>query len=329
MIIFYGPTGVGKSDIALEFAKIVPSEIINMDVGQFYVPLTIGTAKPDWRASSVLHHFFDTIDQPIDYTVIAYKKALIKLVHEVRSRGNMPLIVGGSGFYLKSLFFSPITTGIQTTSYIQQESDETLWHTLHTIDPVRAQKIQPHDIYRIRRALDIWHTTGTLPSAHKPLFHNEFGPCAIVNLIRDRGDLYDRINNRVHTMFDTGWMNEVKRLSPAWVDFIQRKKIIGYTDIVDYIKEPDDCKNYEQLAEIIAQRTRHYARRQMIFLRMLSKKLHDAKRQIGENMPLHIDINLSSTHPTIYRSQLHELYRILVQKDDYAQCTQARQSCHD
>src|SRR5271156_1977599 len=103
MLIVYGPTGVGKTDLALAIAKRIPAEIINMDVGQFYTPLSIGTAKPDWKQSPIPHHLFDIINNPINYTVNDYRTVLYTTVKEILARGNLPILVGGSGFYLHSL----------------------------------------------------------------------------------------------------------------------------------------------------------------------------------------------------------------------------------
>ena len=105
-LIIYGPTGVGKTDLALDLAQHIPIEIINMDMGQFYTPLSIGTAKPDWKNSPVPHHLFDIINEPRNFTVSEYRILFYKKVGEIIERGNLPVVVGGSGFYLHSLLFS-------------------------------------------------------------------------------------------------------------------------------------------------------------------------------------------------------------------------------
>src|SRR5205809_276369 len=99
MLIIYGPTGVGKSELALTVASQMPAEIINMDVGQLYTPFSIGTAKPDWRHQTIPHHLFDAINEPKQYTVVEYRNAVFKLVSDIRERGAIPILVGGSGFY--------------------------------------------------------------------------------------------------------------------------------------------------------------------------------------------------------------------------------------
>ena len=109
VIIVYGPTGVGKTDFALKIAECLPVEIINMDVGQLYTPLSIGTAKPDMRTVPVAHHGFNVLSEPEHFTVVAYRTLCEQLIKDIWSRGKVPVLVGGSGFYLKSLFFPPLS----------------------------------------------------------------------------------------------------------------------------------------------------------------------------------------------------------------------------
>ena len=108
VIIIYGPTGVGKTECADYIASRLPIEIINCDMGQFYTPLSIGTAKPDWKAASVPHHLFDVIDTPKLFTVLEYRKRVQAIVHTIWKANKIPIIIGGSSFYISSLFFPPL-----------------------------------------------------------------------------------------------------------------------------------------------------------------------------------------------------------------------------
>jgi tRNA dimethylallyltransferase len=296
MILLYGPTGVGKSDLALFLAENLPTEIINMDVGQFYTPITIGTAKPAWRSSAIPHHMFDILNTPTNYTIVQYRTAFIQLIAEIRSRGNIPLVVGGSGFYLKSLLFPPVHeySGV-TPQVIYDTATMPLWEQLHAIDPERAATLQPHDTYRIIRALDIWHVTQIKPSLYKPGYSNTLGSYHLVWVTRDRQELYERINARVCAMFAQGWIDEVRVLGPEWITFILQKKIIGYNEIVAYMHGLSaDSNEYLDLVSSIQQRTRHYARRQAIFWRMLERTLHAAWLDAPHStMPI-TTINMSS-----------------------------------
>jgi tRNA dimethylallyltransferase len=220
-LILYGPTGVGKTDVALSIASLMPSEIINMDVGQFYKPLTVGTAKPDWKHEATPHHLFDIIDNTNNYTVVEYRKQVQFLLNGIRSRGNLPIIVGGSAFYLYSLLFPPITQMISLSS---EHNCEDSWQQLHAIDPQRAQKIDKKDTYRIARALDIWNKTGTVPTSFVPAY-SPFADFILLYIIRDTQDLNKRIYDRVESMLEQGWIEETELLmNTVWHDFIKRKK---------------------------------------------------------------------------------------------------------
>ncbi|MDZ4129510.1 MAG: tRNA (adenosine(37)-N6)-dimethylallyltransferase MiaA, partial [Hydrogenophaga sp.] len=234
-IVLYGPTAVGKTDLSLTLAQQVSAEIINMDVGQFYTPLSIGTAKPEWRSFSTPHHFFDIINTPRDYTVSEYRTRVFETMESIWQRNKIPLLVGGSGFYLASLFFPPseATPDTQPLSRAVIQKPELLWQELNQIDPVRAAALHPHDTYRIQRALQIWYTTKQKPSERT----TQYQPPAsylIIFLTRDRHELYTRINERVSIMLQHGWVNEVKKLQGSeWETFLRTKGLIGYPELFD------------------------------------------------------------------------------------------------
>ena len=216
ILVLFGPTAVGKTNLALSLANYIDVEIINGDMGQLYTPLTIGTAKPDWQTSPVKHHLFDSVDKPEHYTVVKYRESVIELVHQIWSRGNIPLIVGGSGFYIKSLFFPPLLASTRD-DLTKKIPDEQLWEMLHQIDPVRANSINPQDSYRLRRALTIWMDTGKPPSTYVPTFSPP-GEFYFSMLTRSKEDLYARINQRVTEMINCGWIDEVTTLrNTPWI----------------------------------------------------------------------------------------------------------------
>ena len=110
MLIIYGPTGVGKSDLACTIAEKVPAEIVNADMGQLYTPLSIGTAKPNWQQEPSRHHLFDVMNEPRNCTVIEYRQMLKMVLQDIWSRGKLPIVVGGSGFYVQSIFYPPVAS---------------------------------------------------------------------------------------------------------------------------------------------------------------------------------------------------------------------------
>jgi tRNA dimethylallyltransferase len=224
MIIISGPTGVGKSDISLSVAQQTASDIINIDVGQMYTPCTIGTAKPDWQHSLVKHYLFDYIDTPRDITVTEYRTVAAELMQTIHQDGHTPCFVGGSYFYIASLFFPPLEKTVHEEPL--ELEYEISWDELHRIDPERARSINPSDGYRIGRALAIYYSTGKLPSTRKPIYQPLEKDAVIILLTRDRHELYTRINERVEIMFQQGWVEEVRSLvGTPWQPFLMKKKL--------------------------------------------------------------------------------------------------------
>ncbi|MGE0010379.1 MAG: tRNA (adenosine(37)-N6)-dimethylallyltransferase MiaA [Candidatus Babeliales bacterium] len=276
-LIIAGPTGVGKSDFAEHLARALSAEIVNADMGQCYTPLSIGTAKPDWQASDIPHHGFDTLDEPRDLTVAQYRDCLKIILENIWRRGKLPIVVGGSSFYLASLFFPP-KAEVDAVPVTHEPPGEDLWQQLSFIDPERARHIDPHDHFRIKRALEIWRITGIKPSEYVPTY-DPLAPYHMIFLTRDTEELSMRIAKRVRQMLQAGWIDEVKALKGTpWEPFLLRKKIIGYDDILRFLEVADPGpEEHEMLEEFIAQRTRQYAKRQRTFWRMLEKKLKEHK----------------------------------------------------
>ena len=302
VLVVIGPTGVGKTDFVERLFRESAIEIINGDMGQIYVPLTIGTAKPAWQQAPVPHHLFDILSEPVSFSAMKYRKSVTKLIEQIWKKGKLPVIVGGSSFYLLSLFFPPIES--DASSEIKSFSDEKLWTCLQKIDSQRAQKIHPHDTYRIRRALDIWCATGIKPSSYLPTL-NPFASCVLIWLDRDRTDLYDRIDKRVHAMMQAGWLEEAKELEKSeWSQFLRQKKIIGYDIMFVHLS---GALTQEELYAKIQQKTRNYAKRQLTFWRSFKRKLKGAvdALKIPSNKPITIhELNLTHDNIESYIKQL-------------------------
>lgn len=268
IVIISGPTATGKSDLACELASKFPAEIVNADMGQLYTPLSIGTAKPEWRSQVVPHHLFDVIDTARDCTVVEYKAMVMPVIKEIWARKATPIVVGGSGFYIQSLLFPP--KGPIVTSDVDQVPD---WNLLNAIDPDRAKKIHPHDFYRISRALNIWKATGTKPST----FSRQYNPLCktcFLWVARDKQDLCERINKRVIDMIDQGWLDECSKLiGTPWEPFIHKKKLIGYPELCDYLRGAKNLKTLADVIEVIQLKARKYAKRQLTFWSMLKRQL--------------------------------------------------------
>lgn len=270
ILFISGPTSSGKTDFSIVLANLlcnngVDVEIINADIGQFYTPLSIGTAKPNWREFSIKHHLFDIVDTPVDFNVCSYRELLIKKVNEIWQSRKIPIVVGGSLFYIKSLFFPPDIGLFCDSNSERLPLSKNMWEELKKIDPKRASQIHPNDTYRIGRALAIWEKFKKLPSECEPVFNPEFN-YRVVFIRPEASELYARISFRTKKMINDGWIAETKNLiGGPWEPFLKKKKLIGYSEIFDWIESGEKVELLPGLIDIIQQKTRQYAKRQVTF----------------------------------------------------------------
>lgn len=296
MIVIFGSTGVGKSSFACDIAAKIDGEIINADMAQLYKPLSIGTAKPDWQKSVIPHHLFDVIDAPIDCTVIKYRTMVAEKVKEIKARGKIPIIVGGSGFYIHSLFFVPSGGAVD----VPQDAENVSWEQLNQIDPVRAQAIHPNDTYRIARAIAIWRKTGKLPSQAVQKYVPLSTPCELVHCKRERDELNAMNNNRIREMIKNGWLDECKKLiKEGWEPFVRRKKFIGYCQLFDCV---ENKLSLDEALPIIEQKTRQYVKRQETFWRLFPASF----KRIEQDAATITELNLTFNEQALYIKQLPE-----------------------
>lgn len=302
-LVVTGPTASGKTSFSDLLAQRMAIEVINCDVGQLYTPLSIGTAKPNLSTVPVPHHLFDLLSTPQSFSAAAYRAQAAICMKAIAGRGALPVFVGGSLFYIKSLFYPPCVTGLApdiSKSDIEVEYDavetEVLWERLHHIDPARAEAINRNDRYRIVRALTIWQQTGQLPSSCKPAFSPIGNNGCVIAVTCAREILNERINQRVIDMMNTGLCKEVAALDAAWRDFLCKKKLIGYYELIS--KMNGDAIDIEKIIEIIQQDTRAYAKRQMTFLRAF---LTTIRSQTAISV---VDANLTLCDDYLYIEQI-------------------------
>jgi len=272
VIFIYGPTAVGKTLFAENLAeKIVSAEIVNMDSMQFYKDLKVGTAKPDWQNSPIKNHFFDIVDSPSNFSVIKYREKALLLIDTIKQRGKIPIFVGGSGFYLMSLLYDQ---SVENEGSIDKSTNEVSWERLYQIDPKRASAIHKNDIYRINRALILWQKTGKKPSLYYPNFNPAFN-FKLFFLTRNKEEMEIRVKKRTNDMMKEGFIEEVENLSIEWKLFLQKKKIIGYKEVLSFLQEDiaEDVNTFLLLKQRIERQTMQYIKKQKTFWRMIEKKL--------------------------------------------------------
>ena len=193
-------------------------------------------------------------------------------------KGKVPIVVGGSTFYILSLFFPPEVQSDSKGFYEKEKVESNLWDRLYSVDPERAKKIHKNDSYRVARALNIWLSSGKKPSKFQPEYCPP-APYLFLNLERKRQDLYECINKRTEIMLEDGWLEETQEIGgTSWELFLKEKKLIGYPEILDYL---DDSKEYlySDLVDRIKQKTRNYAKRQITFGKMILRKLKTAQEE--------------------------------------------------
>ena len=207
--------------------------------------------------------------------MVEFRKKASQLIQEIGARGNIPVFVGGSVFYIQALLYDlPDIPEIANQDELEESLGKKmafeLWQELHAVDPQRAANIHKNDHYRLIRALAIFYGTGRKPSEYSSRF-NPLGIFYAIFLDRDRPDMYARINTRTKVMLESGWIEEVEALKAgSWKKFLLDKKIIGYDTILRYL---EGDQSFQELENEIAQDTRHYAKRQVTFLKKLINQL--------------------------------------------------------
>ncbi len=272
-VIILGPTGVGKSDLAIKVAKTFDGEIISADSVQIYKGLDIGSAKvmPN-EMQGIVHHCIDILPADAEFSVYEYVELTKKLIREITARGHLPIIVGGTGLYVKALIegydFGGSGKNQAFRDQLWELSGEQLHERLMQLNPLRAQEISPNDKKKLIRAIEI-ASFGIQPQSHG-CSDIEFLTMAIT---LDREFLYDRINKRVDIMISEGLENEVKSLqNQGLTKENQSMKAIGYKEMIDYL---NGQTTLEKAIDLIKQHARNYAKRQMTFLRGMKIKMFD------------------------------------------------------
>ena len=283
VIAIMGPTASGKTAAALAIAREVPAEIISVDSALVYRDMNIGTAKPNAEElAAAPHHLIDIIDPSEAYSVAQFLNDSARLVKEIRARGKLPILVGGTMMYYKALMngiddLPPADAAIRA----QLDADMALIGApgLHArlteVDPVTAARLQPNDSQRIQRALEIYMLTGKAMSsliAQQPRAAMPFEMTSLSLEPSDRSVLHERIAKRFDIMLEQGFLDEVRQLKqrPDLHPELPSIRCVGYRQAWDYL---EGSINYEEMRErgIIA--TRQLAKRQLTWLRSIPERI--------------------------------------------------------
>ncbi len=275
--IIYGPTGVGKTELLVEVCEILGCEIISMDSRQIYRYMDIGTAKPSpEQRKRVFHHMIDILDPDGYYNAYLYRKDSLKILERLSEAGKRAVFVGGTGLYVDALVRG-IFEGVPADENIRRELRELekrepgmLRKMLEDVDPESAIRIHPNDLKRTIRALEVYMLTGKRISDLRKTARGD-SRFRIIVLLRERKELYERINRRVDWMIENGLVEEVKRLlDMGYSKNLNSLRTIGYKETIDYLEGLYDFQHY---VHILKRNTRHFARRQIIWSRRYENAL--------------------------------------------------------
>lgn len=284
IIVISGPTGIGKSKVAVELAKkLGNAEIISSDSMQIYKEMSIGTAKvTDEEMSGIKHHMIDEVSIHETFSVYDYQKRAKKLISDMNERGTIPIIIGGTGLYINSLLykldFSSEAEDKELREKLNKDAElygkEYLYNKLKELDPEYAEKLSVNDTFRIIRALEVIYKSGNKYSEENKNFreYNDEYDKLIYILQTDRELLYDRINKRVDKMFAAGLLEEVKEIindmTSEEIASNRALLAIGYKELISYLQGEI---TYERAVDLIKQKSRNYAKRQLTWFRRESE----------------------------------------------------------
>lgn len=259
VIVITGPTAVGKTKLSIELAKRYNGEIINADAVQVYKGLDIGSAKvTEEEKEDIPHHLFDIKEVDEEYTIYHYQKDCRKLIKEVQGRGKTPILVGGTGLYIKAALYDYKLTEEKETNTYDNLTDEELYNKLLELD--KNIVIDKNNRRRLIRAINYYKENNksiNTNTTNKLLYDAIF-----IGLTTDRRILYDKINTRVDIMIKEGLLNEVKVFYDKNIRTKPLLNAIGYREIYSYF---DGNISLEEAIDKIKQNSRHYAKRQYTF----------------------------------------------------------------
>ena len=290
LIILTGPTAVGKTSLSVQLAKCINGEIISADSMQVYKGMDIGSAKiTKEEMDGVPHHLIDILEPWEEFNVVVFQEACKKCMEEIYERGHIPILAGGTGFYIQAVLrdidFTANEDNTEYRSFLEQLAEEKgaqhLHEMLQEVDPESAQAIHANNVKRVIRALEFYHLTGEKISDHndkESQKENAYNACYFV-LNDERSLLYQRIEQRVDEMVTNGLVEEVSELVKKGCtrDMVAMQGL-GYKEIVDYLE--GRC-SLEEAVYVIKRDTRHFAKRQLTWFKREKEVIWVDKDRFG------------------------------------------------
>lgn len=277
LVVILGPTAVGKSALALRLAQEFQGEIVSADSRQIYRRMDIGTAKPTPEERALVpHHLMDIVDPDEPFTLAQYQEATYKAIRDIQGRGKVPFLVGGTGLYIRAVLEGFLIPQVEPNHNLREklvrDNDvQALYARLKEVDPQAAAKIDPQNIRRIIRALEVYEKTGKpisrLQQRHPPSFR-----VLKIGLTMERSRLFQRIDKRVDRMMEAGLLQEVQALlEKGYSPDLPSMSGLGYRELAAYLRREVSLKDAVQR---IKYETHRFVREQYKWFRLSDPTIH-------------------------------------------------------
>lgn len=276
LVIVTGPTAVGKTSLSVELARRIGGEIVSADSMQVYRGMDIGSAKvTKEEMQGIPHYLIDEFEPMDEFHVVKFQGLAKRYIREIHSRGKIPILVGGTGFYIQAVLYDvDFTENGEDDSYreslqrlAESKGPERLHEMLREVDPVSAEMIHANNIKRVIRALEFYHETGQRISEHNEAERQKESPYnfAYFVLNDERERLYRNIDLRVDAMMEQGLLDEVRALKAAGCtrEMVSMQGL-GYKELLDYLAGE---YSLEEAVRVLKRDTRHFAKRQLTWFR--------------------------------------------------------------
>lgn len=276
LIVLTGPTAAGKTGLSIRLAKALNGEIISADSMQVYRHMDIGSAKiTKEEMAGIPHHLIDVLEPTEEFNVVIFQKMAKEALEGIYDRGRVPIVVGGTGFYIQALAYDIDFTENDSDNSLRRELEETarekggeyLHQILEEVDPAAAAQIHANNVKRVIRAIEFYRQTGTRISEHNQTERQKQSPYDLFYYVlnEERQILYERIDRRVDQMIRDGLVEEVKSLARmGCTRTMVSMQGLGYKEILDYL---EGACSLEEAIYIMKRDTRHFAKRQITWFK--------------------------------------------------------------